>query len=399
LNEIYTKINFVPLTLKHQPTPRQMHCQNNIVNRKLPDLVIVIMLISLFSCKKNSSNPADFTTKSGYIYTIAGTGVAGQTGNGGPASSAAINATGIAVDAAGIIYISDYHANVVRKISGGIISVFAGNGGTGPTGDGGPATAASFDEPYQLACDNAGNVYVCDELNNLVRIINASGIINTFAGSKNGSLGLLENVPAIDAQIIQPSGVAADTAGNVYISQFYEGRVRFVNPSGIINTIADLNGMEGYSGDGGMAVNAKIKEPQCVATDNKGNIYFADYGNQVIRVIDANGIIRTFAGNGSKGYGGDGGPATQALLNNPTTIAADNFGNVYIGDVYNQRIRKVDANGIITTFAGNGTAGYSGDGGPASNAQLNYTSSLAVDAAGNVYIADNGNNRVRRVNK
>ncbi len=376
-----------------------MHCQSTTASRKLSNLIIAVLLISLFSCKKNSSNPSAVSTQSGYIYTIAGTGAAGNTGNGGLAPKASINATGIAVDAAGNIYVADIHANLVRKISGGIISAFAGNGGTGSTGDGGPATAASFDNPYQLACDNAGNVYVCDELNGLIRIINASGIITTFAGSKSGSLGLLENVPAIDAQIIQPSGVATDTAGNVYISQYYEGRVRYVNTGGLINTIADLNGFQGYTGDGGPAINAEIKQPQGIAADNKGNIYFADYGNQVIRVIDANGIIHTFAGNGSKGYGGDGGPATQALLNNPTTVAADNFGNVYIGDVYNQRIRKVDANGIITTFAGNGTAGYSGDGGPASNAQLNYTSSLAVDAAGNVYIADNGNNRVRRVNK
>jgi len=224
----------------------------------------------------------------------------------------------------------------------------------------------------------------------------APGDISTIAG--NGFTYLGDGGAAVSASLNHPTAVAVDASGNIYIADFYNHRIRKVDASGVITTVAG-NGTAGYSGDGGPAVDASLDHPTYVAVDASENIYITDYYNNRIRKVDASGVITTFAGNGIAGYSGDGGPAASASLNNPGGVAVDASGNIYIADYFNNRIRKVDAStGNIRTVAGNGTLGYSGDGGPAASANLFHPTSVAVDASGNIYIADLFSNRIRKVN-
>ena len=331
---------------------------------------------------------------SGILTVVAGNGVRGFSGDGGPATSASLYyPAGVAVDAAGNLYIADQYNHRIRKVSpSGIISTVAGiYPGGGFSGDGGPATSASLSLPTGVAVDAAGNLYIADLGNSRVRKVNTSGIITTAAGGGTGGDG----GPATSA-LLWPAGVAVDAAGNLYIADQYHNRIRKVSPSGIISTVAG-NGTPGFSGDGGPATSASFSAGG-VAMDAAGNLYIADGGNNRIRRVDASGIITTVAGNGLYKFGGDGGPATTASLSNPCGVALDAAGNLYIADSGNKRIRKVSPSGIISTVAGNGTRGFSGDGGPATSASLYYPTGVAVDAAGNLYIADRGNDRIRRVN-
>ena len=218
-----------------------------------------------------------------------------------------------------------------------------------------------------------------------------SYIIDTFAGTTFGGDG----GPATDAILSWAGGVAVDLAGNVLIADTGNQRIRRVDTSGLITTIAGT-GSQGYSGDGGPATEARLSFPLGVAVDIAGNVYFADTNNHRIRKIDILGEITTVAGDGTAGFGGDGGPGPLAQLNSPLGVAVNSAGEVFVGDSDNNRIRKVDVSGNITTFAGNGTLGFSGDGGPATGAQLGDILHVAIDSGGNVYISDSRNFRIRR---
>ena len=333
----------------------------------------------------------------GIITTIACNGTSGFTGDGGPATAASCVPYRVARDSAGNLYVADGSSKRIRKVSAaGIITTVAGRGTGQSSGDGGPATLAELIQPLGVAVDPAGNVYIADEGSNRIRKVNTAGIISTIAGNgKQGFDG--DGGPATSASLYEPSGVAVDPAGNVYIADAGNLRIRKVDTAGIITTIAG-NGKEGFSGDGGPATSAELSFPVGVAVDPAGNVYIADEGSNRIRKVNTAGIISTIAGNDTQGFSEDGGPATSASLNKPREVAVDPTGNVYITDRGNNRIRKVNTAGIISTIAGNDTQGFSGDGGPATSASLNKPREVAVDLAGNVYISDAGNFRIRKVN-
>jgi trimeric autotransporter adhesin len=329
----------------------------------------------------------------GIISTVAGTGVAGYSGDGGPATGARLLfPTDVAVDGSGNFYIADDFR--VRLVSAaGVISTIAGNGSTGYSGDGGPAVNAQLNA-NALALDNAGNLYVADTANYRVRKISPEGTITTVAG--NGTFGFSgDGGPAINAQLWNPTGVAAAANGNIYIADSNNNRVRMVSTNGTITTVAGAS--YGFSGDGGPAINAGLFQPSSVAVSQSGDLYIVDSDNFRIRQVSTSSVITTIAGNGFANYSGDGGPASNAQLNNPNGVAIDQAGNLYIADTENSRIRKIDTHSVITTVAGNGISGYSGDHGPAINAQLSAPNGVALDLAGNLYIADTGNSVIRKV--
>ena len=335
-------------------------------------------------------------TPAGTITTVAGNGQRGYSGDGGPATAASLSPAGVAVDAAGNLYIADYGNSRIRKVTpAGTITTVAGNGQQGYSGDGGPATAASLMSPAGVAVDAAGNLYIADTDNSRIRKVTPAGTITTVAG--NGQPGYSgDGGPATAASLLAPCGVAVDATGSLYIADELGGLIRKVTSGGTITTVAG-NGRYGYSGDGGPATGAMLGDPGGVTVDAAGNLYIADSANSRIRKVIPAGTITTVAGNGQYCYGGDGGPATAASLATPIGVAVDAAGNLYMADSGNQRIRKISPDGTITTVAGNGQGGYSGDGGPATAASLNGPSGVAVDAAGNLYISDSYNGRIRKV--
>jgi sugar lactone lactonase YvrE len=334
---------------------------------------------------------------SGIISTYAGNGTAGFSGDSGAASSAELDQpVGSAMDGAGNFYFSDSDNNRIREITPeGVISTYAGNGTAGFSGDGGAATSAELSGPLGIAFDNAGNLYIADSGNERVRRVTPLGIISTIAG--NGTPGYNgDGVAATGAELNNPNGIVADTSGNIYIGDYFNNRVREVNTAGIISTVAG-NGTGGYSGDGGLAINAEVDWPAGLALDTSGDIYIADDNNSRVREVNQAGIISTIAGTGYGGYNGDGIPATSAELYAPDRLAIDGAGNVYISEYGNNRIRKVNTSGIISTVAGTGIAGFSGDGGLATSAEINIPRGITVDQNGNLYISDADNSRIRKV--
>jgi uncharacterized protein (TIGR03437 family) len=330
------------------------------------------------------------------ITAVAGNGQVGSSGDGGPATAASLNGPwGVAVDAAGNLYIADTYNSRVRKVTpAGTITRVAGGGSAYP-GDGGPAIAGSLTLPRGAAVDAVGNLYIADTGNNRVTRVTSAGTIGTLAGTGQGESYYGDGGPAITAALSGPLGVAVDAAGNLYIADTANSRIRSVTPAGTITGMAG-NGRNDYSGDGGPATRAALNGPSSVAVDAAGNVYIADRDNHRIRQVSPAGAITTVAGNGQKGYSGDGGPATAAVLNSPYGVAVTS-GVLLIADTGNNRIRRVTQAGTITTVAGNGQADYSGDGGPAIAASLRGASGVTVDAASNLYIADSYNNRIRKV--
>ena len=318
-------------------------------------------------------------------------------GDSGPATSAELqNPWGVAVDKAGNVYIADQTNNRIRKVdTNGNITTVAGNGTAGYTADGVSATSTELNNPYNVTLDKAGNIYIADYYNSRVRKVDTNGIITTVAG--NGTYGNTgDGGAATSAELSYPIGLAVDSAGNIYIGDYFNNRVRKVDTTGTITTVAGT-GTAGYTGDGTTATSAEINGPNGVALDTAGNIYIADYYNNVIRKVSTAGIITTVAGNGNQGFSGDGGMATSAELYRPWTVAVDSAGNLFIGDEGNDRVRRVDTSGTITTIAGNGTLGYSGDAGPALSAEFYYPTGVALDSAGYLYVGDLSNNRIRKV--
>jgi hypothetical protein len=338
------------------------------------------------------------TCKSSYsqiISTVAGNGTYPYSGDGGPATSAGIYAPmGVAADATGNIYITDYGNNRIRKVSvSGIITTVAGNGNAGYSGDGASATSAELSGPWGITLDGSGNIYIADEYNNCIRKINSSGIISTVAG--NGVAGFSgDNGAATLAKLNSPCGLAFDGSGNMYIADMSNSRIRKVNTSGIITTIGG-NGTKGFNGDGGPATSAELFQPTGVAIDHLGNIFIAD--SNLVRKINPSGTITTFAGNGTMGFSGDGAAAIAAEINGAFGIAADSAGSVYISDVGNNRIRRINTSGIISTIAGDGGYGSTGDGGIATSAQIGYPAGIGFDGKGSLFIADQSNYYIRKV--
>ncbi|HSP89611.1 MAG TPA: hypothetical protein VLN08_01830, partial [Vicinamibacterales bacterium] len=340
--------------------------------------------------------------QSGIISTVAGTGAYEASGDGGPATAAGIHPPyGLALDAEGNLYIAAYGAHRIRKISAatGIITTVAGTGEVGASGDGGLATLAQLNAPVGVAIGPDGDLYISEvEGARVRRVDGATGIITTVAGTGvKGYNG--DGIAATAAQLHSPWGVAVDGSGHLYIADNASHRIRKVDAaSGLISTYAG-DGVYSYYGDGGLATAAAIRHPLGIGLDATGNLYVADYGNSRIRTVTAaTGIISTVAGNGSAGFAGDGGPATAASFSYPYDVQVDLAGNLYIADAQNYRIRYVSAaTGLISTVAGSGVQGYSGDGALATAAALDTPIGIAVGPADGFYISDYGNLRIRRV--
>jgi len=327
----------------------------------------------------------------GIITTVAGTSVSGFSGDGGLANRAQLNgALGVAVDGGGNLFIADVGNNRLRRVSpSGTISTVAGNGLRIYLGEGGPATAAQLDGPMFVTVDGGNNLLISDYDGQMIRKVSATGIITTVAGIGGPVItrAVRDGQTAISAQIGRPAGLAADPKGNVFVSDSDNACVWKIGTDGLITRVAG-NFNLAYSGDGGLAVNAGFITPWGLALDNAGNLYIADENSRRIRKVSTTGIIQTVAGNGAAGFSGDGGPATMASLNSPQSVAVDANGNLYITDFANARIRKVSPDGIISTVAGNGSIGYAVDGVPATRSPLSLPFGLTLDPGGNLYFSD-----------
>ena len=340
------------------------------------------------------------TAATSLIETLAGNGAfLSSIGDGSAATSAILSSpNGLTVDRGGDVLIADTNNHRIRRVtaSTGIITTLVGSGVAGFSGDGGPALSASVSSPYGLTVDSDGNVLIADTANHRIRRVTAStGIITTLAG--NGVSGFSgDGGFATSAMLASPQGVAVDMGGNIFIAG--NSRIRRVNAAtGVITTLAG-NGVYGFSGDGGPATSARLGWLYGMAVDPGGNIVFADHGFHRIRhVAVATGVITSLAGNGVYGFSGDGGLATSASLYYPRDVAVDIGGNVLIADTYNRRIRRVAvATGVITTLGGRDAyGGFDGDGGPAMNASFSSPSGIAVDSAGRIFVADDVDNRIR----
>ena len=293
------------------------------------------------------------------------------------------------------VYIADYQNNKIRKVnSAGILSTFAGTGAPGTAGDNGLAISAQLNNPQGISLDSSGNLYIADSFNYKIRKVTGS-IITTYAGT--GALGTSgDGGPANAALLNFPTGVSADNSGNVFVADYNNHKIRKISSSRIITTVAGT-GSAGVSGDGGPGTSALLNYPYGVSVDISGNVYIADSSNNKVRKLSTTGIITTIAGTGTAGSSVDNIAATSALLKNPRGVSIDISGNVYIADNSNNKIRMVSNAGIITTIAGTGTGGNGGDGGLSTSAQLKIPSGLTVDGNGNVYVADSGNNKIRLI--
>jgi sugar lactone lactonase YvrE len=383
-----------------------------------PLIVAFLLVCFLTNCKKNeqentpkfnvqktalSANKSPVNFNKAIINTFAGGDIRGYSGDGGPVGSALLNSPeNVYVSKKGDVYITDFGNHVIRKVDGktGIISTIAGNGSVGFSGDGGPATQASLKYAFHTATDDLGNLYISDLDNNRIRRVEKStGIIQTIAGTGvDGFNG--DGKTALATDIYKPFGLAFDKEGNLLFSDQNGLCLRKMNmKTKIITTVAG-NRNRGYGGDGGPATEAMFDLIWNVAVDNvHGDIYVSDINNVRIRKIDpSTGIITTAAGNGVYGNSGMGGLATNASFNQPVGVAVDKNGNLFIGDQLLSQVYVVDKKtGIINLIAGNGTNGFYGDGGPAVLSILSWTNSLSVDQNGVLYISDVNNNRVRKI--
>ena len=339
------------------------------------------------------------------ITTVVGTGERGYSGDGGAAAEALLSEPFMcAFDGAGNLYVAEAMNHCVRRVDAatGVIVTIAGTGAEGYSGDGGPATAATFNQPYSLQVDANGDVYVVDRLNYAIRKIDAAtGIISTVAGT--GEPGYGGDVgPGTEAQFREPNDCfidrrAGDGRSGLLIADVQDQRIRRLDlASGIITTFAG-NGEKQRGGDGLPATEASILGARAVCMDGAGNTYIAEREGNGVRKVDANGIMSTLAGTGEFGYGGDGGPAFIATWGGPKALRCDHAGNLLVVDTENHAIRRIDAaTGYVLTIAG-GRLGVEGDGGPADQAGMDRPHGCDVDANGNIYIADSNNHRVRVV--
>jgi len=332
------------------------------------------------------------------IETVAGgaAGGPGSRGDGGPATEAKLqDPLGIALGADGSFYIADRSNNSIRRVGAdGVISTVAGNGVLGFSGDGGPATQARLANPHDVAIGVDGSLYIADYGNSRIRRVGVDGVISTVAG--NGVFGFSgDGGPATQARLKTPTSIALGADGSLYIADYGNNRIRRMGADGVIGTVAG-NGASGFSGDGGPATKASLSIIIGIALGADGSLYIADYGNNRIRRVGADGRIRTVAGNGVRGFSGDGGPATQASLRDPTGIALGGDGSLYIADIGNYRIRKIGADGVISTVAGNGVRGVSGDGGPATQAML-VPMDVAFGADDSLYVVNYPFHRIHRL--
>ncbi|CAI2719302.1 NHL domain-containing protein [Nitrospina watsonii] len=337
--------------------------------------------------------------QNGMLTNVVGTGVSGYSGDKGPANRATLKVpAGLTFDKQGNLYIADRENHVVRKVdTNGIITTVAGTGSAGYSGDKGPATEAQLDLPSDMAVDNAGNLYISDRSNNVIRKVTPDGIITTYAGTgDDGYNG--DNMPALRANLDKPFGLTVDNAGNLYIADRGNNRIRKVDAeSGLISTIAGDGGFF-FIGDNGPAYRASIAGPTDVAVDDEGNVYIADRNNNRIRKVNTLGMIRTVMGTGQQDYNGDSEVARETNLHLPFAIALDTNGDLLVVDRSHYRIRKMFQKGSrVETLAGNGVKNFAGDNGPATGAKLEFPHGIAVDDEDNIIFADKGNYRIRKI--
>ncbi len=338
----------------------------------------------------------------GTVTTYAGDGTQGYLGDGGVATAARMRSPeGVAVAGNGDVYIADTDNHVIRRVAyvTGVITTVAGNGSPGSTGDGGPATSARLSNPQDVFVDGSGDFYIADTGNHKIRKVTAAtGTISTVAGTGSpGSLG--DGGLATLARLNSPRGIAVAGNGDLFIGDRTNNKIRLVvAATGIIFTFAGT-GTAGYLGDGGLALLARLQNPEGVALASNGDLYVADTGNHAVRRVSAaTGIISTVAGTGTAGSTGDGGPATSARLSGPQAIDLNSSGDLFIADSGNHKIRRLEsASGLITTVAGTGTSGFSGDGGATTLAQFDSPRGVAISSSGAYYVGDRNNHRVRKI--
>ena len=339
----------------------------------------------------------------GIISSVAGNGQFDDTPDGTPAGEAALSGPNfLSFDPAGRLLIADSGNYTVRRVDpDGRIETIAGLGVQG-VGQGyqliygGPATSTLLGTPRQALADQQGNLYVSDDYASVVYRITPDGNLNVYAGQVGVYQFGGDNVPATSSSFTGPQGLALDAAGNLYIADPGENRVRKVSPNGTITTFAG-NGQAGYSGDGGPATQAMLYFPQSIAVDTKGDLIIADRVNNRLRMVTPDGNISTIAGTGTRASDGNGGLAAAADLNRPFVVSTDSSGNIFVIESGGTTVRRISPNGIISVVAGNGESGFGGDGGPATQASLGGADGLATDASGNLYISDFNNSRIRVV--
>lgn len=333
------------------------------------------------------------------IFPFAGTGTGGFSGDNGPAVSADLNRPrGISKNAAGDVYIADTNNDLIRYVDSATKNIYSFAGGGGGYCDDCPSQSTSLNKPEGVYIDMAGNVYIADTSNHIIRKVISGGNIITIAGTQGSGGYSGDGNSATGAKLKKPRDIVLDNNSNIYIADTDNCRIRKVDTAGFITTFAGT-GTCGWAD--GQVASAQFDKPRGLAFDATGNLYIADTNNHRIRKIDmGTQIVTTIAGDGSGTYGGDGGLAVNAQINKPEGVAVNQFGTIYIADTNNNRIRKIDpTNGYITTFAGTGTPGDSGDGGLATGAQINKPSRLIVfdDVDGHLIISDTNNNRIREV--
>ncbi len=356
--------------------------------RKYTAILLSVISFALLFAALTGCNRPELLSPSKYSDTtiIAGSDSAGFA-NGTGAATRFNHPFGLTLDKSGNLYVADQGNELIRMITpGAVVSTYAGTVVTAGSANG-AAALSSFNKPFGVAADTAGNVYVADAGNNVIRLISPSGTVSTFAGT--GVAGAADGKDT--ATFNSPLGVAVDVAGNVYVADYENDLIRKISAAGVVTTIAGKSGVAGAAD--GLDTAARFNLPESLAVDVSGNIYVADNGNNLIRKITPAGMVSTIAGSGTAGFAD--GTGTSASFNSPFGIAVDAAGNIYVADAGNNRIRKITPAGAVSTFAGSGAKGANNATGAA--ATFNTPSGLAVDAAGNVYVADENNNLIRKI--